>query len=238
MAFQNDIIEWSRDHRVHHKFSETNADPHNATRGFFFAHCGWLMVRKHPQVKERGKLIDISDISSDPVCAFQRKVYVPSVALMCFVIPTVIPWYFWGESAWLAYFVSGVLRYTLVLNATWLVNSAAHLWGNKPYDKHINPSENVFVSFGAIGEGFHNYHHTFPHDYATSEWGTSINLTTFFIDTMAWFGLADSLRKVSAETVERRSQRTGDGSVGYGVAKSLAQRTVTKEGSARATSVH
>jgi len=229
MAFQNDIIEWSRDHRVHHKFSETNADPHNATRGFFFAHCGWLMVRKHPAVKERGKLIDISDIVNDPVCAFQRKVYLPSVVLMCFVIPTVVPWYFWGESAWISYFVCGIFRYTAVLNATWLVNSAAHLWGNKPYDKHINPSENVFVAFGAIGEGFHNYHHTFPHDYATSEWGISINLTTLFIDAMAWLGLADSRRKVSEETVERRSQRTGDGSVGYSIAQSLVQRTVARD---------
>lgn len=48
MALQNDIFEWSRDHRVHHKHSETDADPHNANRGFFFAHVGWLMVRKHP----------------------------------------------------------------------------------------------------------------------------------------------------------------------------------------------
>ena len=72
-ALQNDIIEWSRDHRVHHKYSETDADPHNAKRGFFFAHCGWLMVRKHPDVKEKGRKVDISDLLNDPVCAFQRK---------------------------------------------------------------------------------------------------------------------------------------------------------------------
>ena len=73
MYTQNDVIEWVRDHRVHHKYSETDADPHNAKRGFFFAHCGWLMVRKHPQVKLKGRQIDISDVTSDPVCAFQRK---------------------------------------------------------------------------------------------------------------------------------------------------------------------
>lgn len=27
IAFQNSVIEWVRDHRVHHKFSDTNADP-------------------------------------------------------------------------------------------------------------------------------------------------------------------------------------------------------------------
>ena len=54
MALQNDIYEWCRDHRVHHKYSETNADPHNSRRGFFFAHMGWLMLKKHPDVREKG----------------------------------------------------------------------------------------------------------------------------------------------------------------------------------------
>lgn len=52
LAFQNDIYEWARDHRVHHKYSETDADPHNATRGFFFSHVGWLLCKKHPHVSK------------------------------------------------------------------------------------------------------------------------------------------------------------------------------------------
>jgi fatty-acid desaturase len=32
VAFQDAAIDWARDHRVHHKYSETDADPHNATR--------------------------------------------------------------------------------------------------------------------------------------------------------------------------------------------------------------
>jgi stearoyl-CoA desaturase (delta-9 desaturase) len=58
---------------VHHKFSETDADPHNATRGFFFSHVGWLLVRKHPDVKEKGKTIDMSDLEADPLLKFQKK---------------------------------------------------------------------------------------------------------------------------------------------------------------------
>lgn len=45
VAFQNSCIEWVRDHRVHHKYSDTNADPHNASRGFFFSHIGWLLCK-------------------------------------------------------------------------------------------------------------------------------------------------------------------------------------------------
>ena len=79
------------------------------------------------------------------------RYYKLSVLLMCFFIPMFVPWYLWGETLWVGYFISALLRYTLVLNATWLVNSAAHLWGNRPYDHNINPRENKFVTFSAIG---------------------------------------------------------------------------------------
>lgn len=212
MAFQNDIYEWARDHRVHHKFSETDADPHNAVRGFFFSHIGWLLVRKHPDVIEKGRKLELHDLKSDAVVMFQRKHYKLSVLLFCFGVPMFVPWYLWGESLWVGYFVPGLLRYTIVLNATWLVNSAAHMWGMRPYDKHINPRENKFVAFSAIGEGFHNYHHTFPYDYATSEFGSKLNFTTAFIDLMCSLGLAKDCKRASPEIVTARIQRTGDGS--------------------------
>uniref|UniRef100_A0A674NPX7 stearoyl-CoA 9-desaturase n=1 Tax=Takifugu rubripes TaxID=31033 RepID=A0A674NPX7_TAKRU len=249
MSFQNDIFEWARDHRVHHKFSETDADPHNAKRGFFFAHIGWLLVRKHPDVIEKGKKLDLSDLKADAVVMFQRRHrgltagtavqsqspvicghsandagednvsirlsfghYKLSVVVLCFLLPMLVPWYFWGESLAVGYFVPGLLRYSLILNATWLVNSAAHIWGNRPYDKTINPRENFMVALSAIGEGFHNYHHTFPFDYATSEFGCKLNLTTAFIDFMCFLGLARDRKSVSKDTILTRVQRTGDGS--------------------------
>ena len=130
--------------------------------------------------------------------------------LLCnILIPSVVP-VLWGESMWNAYFVSFALRYTSILHATWCVNSAAHMWGNHPYDRNIHPAENMFVSVVAVGEGFHNYHHTFPHDYSTSEYGMRINLTTAFINVCAWLGLAYNLRTVSKEAILRRRQRTGD----------------------------
>ncbi|XP_044156067.1 acyl-CoA desaturase-like [Bufo gargarizans] len=212
MAFQNDIYEWARDHRAHHKYSETDADPHNAKRGFFFAHIGWLLMKKHPDVIEKGSKLDLSDLYADEVVMFQRRHYKKLILVMCFIFPTVVPWYFWNESLYTAFYVPGLLRYTLVLNATWLVNSAAHMYGNRPYDKNINPRENKFVAIGAFGEGFHNYHHTFPYDYTSSEFGIRYNLTTCFINLMCFLGLASDCKKASKETVIARQQRTGDGS--------------------------
>lgn len=212
MACQNDLYEWTRDHRVHHKFSETHADPHNVNRGFFFAHMGWLMCKKHPDVMRKGKAVDCSDLLRDPVIRFQKKYYVPLTTFFCFYLPAVLPHYMFGETYWNAFFVSTMLRYVFSLNFTWLVNSAAHLWGCRPYDKHISPAENRFVSWAAIGEGFHNYHHTFPWDYSTSELGWKLNFTTMFIDCMAAIGLAYDLKTVPKEVIEKRKTRTGDGS--------------------------
>ena len=73
IAGQNDIFEWARDHRVHHKCSETDGDPHNATRGFFFSHVGWLMVKKHPDVIKKGKQLDLSDLYEDKIVMFQKR---------------------------------------------------------------------------------------------------------------------------------------------------------------------
>lgn len=73
VAFQNSAMHWVRDHRLHHKYSDTEADPHNATRGFFFSHMGWLLVKKNEEVRRCGKLLDMSDIYNNPVLRFQKR---------------------------------------------------------------------------------------------------------------------------------------------------------------------
>jgi len=213
VSFQNSIWEWARDHRVHHKYSETHADPHNAKRGFFFAHMGWLMCKKHPMVREKGKLLDVSDLEADPLIMWQKKYYLPIVLVVSFFIPALGPWFFWGESFVVAWCFAAQLRYCFNLHCTWLVNSAAHMWGNRPYDQTISPAENKTVAIWAFGEGWHNYHHTFPWDYKTSELGNyEFNFTTAFIDFFAWLGWAHDLKTVSHKVIEDRCKRTGDGS--------------------------
>ncbi|KAL1491760.1 hypothetical protein ABEB36_012310 [Hypothenemus hampei] len=211
LAFENSVIEWSRDHRVHHKFSETDADPHNAKRGFFFSHMGWLLCKKHPDVRTQGKKIDISDLYADPIIRFQHKYYMMLMPLICFVLPVLFPVWLWNET-WMNSFCLNIFRYIFTLHASWLVNSAAHMWGDRPYDKYINPSENLTVSILALGEGWHNYHHTFPWDYKAAELGKySVNFSTCLIDLCAKIGWAYDLKSVSEEMVKKRVLRTGDG---------------------------
>ena len=209
MAFQNPVYSWSRDHRIHHKFTETNADPYDSTKGFFFSHIGWLMCKKHPDVIKAGEKLDCSDLMADPVVYYQNKYYMQSVVLLCFVMPTIVPLYFWSESLWNAFFVAVILRYVLGLNSAWLVNSAAHKWGNRPYDINIAPTDNLAVSALALGEGYHNFHHAFPFDYSTSEWGWKVNLTTFVLDCFAKVGVVYDRRFSTKAMIEHRKSRTG-----------------------------
>ncbi|XP_058798659.1 acyl-CoA Delta-9 desaturase-like isoform X2 [Phymastichus coffea] len=212
MAGMTHFHKWIRDHRTHHKYTETSADPHNANRGFFFSHVGWLMMKRHPAVKMYGSKIDMSDIEADPVIRFFDKYYELIMCSLTFVMPTLIPVYGWNET-WYVAIHAVIIRYVWLLNATFLVNSFAHMWGNRPYNRNIKPTENGTVSFFTLGEGWHNYHHSFPWDYKAAELpGYGLNPSTAFIETMAFLGLAYDLKTPSRELVEKVSINKGDGS--------------------------
>jgi len=191
IANQTSIFHWARDHRIHHKFAETKADPHNASRGFFFAHVGWLLLKKDPAVREAGRTMDFSDLLADPLVYWQNKLDPWFTLYMCFVWPAQIASYFWGEQFWNAFFVAGVLRWAIVLHFTFLANAAGHLYGDHPYDALSYAGENAIVSIISLGEGWHNWHHKYPFDYACSEFGISsqFNPSKLLIDVMAKVGL-------------------------------------------------
>merc|ERR1712023_461988 len=109
--------------------------------------------------------------------------------------------------------VAGALRYCVVLHFTWLVNSAAHLYGSRPYDPASNPAENGWVSIAAIGEGWHNWHHAFPFDYAASEFGVlmQFNPTKLFIDACASLGFAWDLKRATGMWDLRKQKFEEDG---------------------------
>ena len=104
------IYAWVRNHRAHHKYSDTDADPHNSRRGFFFSHIGWLLVRKHPEVIAHGKTIKMDDMDNDPVVQFQKKYAEILATIFTLFVPTLIPYLFWNESFYTAFYVN-MFRY-------------------------------------------------------------------------------------------------------------------------------
>jgi stearoyl-CoA desaturase (delta-9 desaturase) len=196
MANQGSIYKWARDHRAHHKHVDTDMDPHNAENGFWYSHMGWLFSRKSPEVILAGRNVFTADLDKNKVVQFQKRNYPWFGPFMSFIFPCLVTGAYNGDY-WSGFWVCGFARYIWVLHATWFVNSLAHLWGDRPY-LPILPAENLFVSLCAMGEGWHNYHHAYPYDYSTSEYGMwKWNPTTVFLDTLAMFGLVTDRRKAT-----------------------------------------
>merc|ERR1712176_46676 len=142
--------------------------------------------------------INISDLYGDAVVMFQKKADPFWNLFWCFGFPGFLA-LLWGDTIWNGFLVGGVFRYCCMLNATWAVNSVVHAFGNRPYNASHATTENGWVSLFALGEGWHNWHHSFSWDYATSELGAlqQFNPTKMFIDLMAFFGLAWGRKRAS-----------------------------------------
>lgn len=189
-AHQGSVYHWVRDHRMHHRYTDSELDPHSIQYGFWYSHIGWLFFQKNQQLRDAAKKIDMSDIEKDALVMFQKKHYTTLSTLFCFVLPTLYGYSAWN-SLWVGYFYFGVIRWILLLHATWCVNSVAHLWGTTPYNTNLSSRQNTFTSLVAVGEGWHNYHHSYPYDYRASEFGWWIqwNPTTVLLDGLSLLGL-------------------------------------------------
>jgi len=200
ICYQGSILSWAINHRLHHAYAETDVDPHNSSRGFFYSHIGWLLLKKHPDRLEAEKKVDASDLWEDPLVRYQHYCDPWYAFYIVWFFPAQVAYYCWGEDYWNGVFVAGALRYCVVLHFTFLVNSAAHLWGDRPYDSNSVAADNVLVTILAGGEGWHNWHHKYPFDYATSEFGISVqfNPSKLVIDMGAMLGLVWNRKRATS----------------------------------------
>lgn len=142
-------MDWARDHRMHHKYSETDADPHNASRGFFFSHIGWLLVRKHPELTKKGKGLDLSDLRSDKILMFQKKWVQKSFKYFCqvclfFIGNNEVFWYFY-----IYYFFGIILKHLVYYNDG--VKSFRKFWISRDFFYFlINLNCNSFLKHGSV----------------------------------------------------------------------------------------
>jgi stearoyl-CoA desaturase (delta-9 desaturase) len=188
MASQGTAINWVKEHRTHHRNEEKNGDPYNINKGFWHAHVGWLIKEADEITKSEIAKTDVSDLKKKQILVFQERYYTWLWILIALVIPTLLC-SLWDD----AYngFLTNFIRIVLVLNFTWFVNSLAHYEGNRQYDNTLKACDNLFVSIITMGEGWHNYHHSYPKDYRASP-ADKYNPTTCFIDFTRKLGLSDN----------------------------------------------
>jgi len=208
-ANQGTIYHWARDHRAHHKWTDTPADPHDTTRGFFYAHIGWLLLPKTPELKEKGGGIPCGDLLADPVVGFQKwaEEKFMFMELLSFGLPTLYSKIMYDDVL-LGFLVHGMLRWLITLHATWCVNSVAHFFGEATYDQASSARQSLFTALVAVGEGWHSYHHKYPWDYATSELGLhrQWNPSKLFIDFGCLLGQVKHLKRADHKAREARGE--------------------------------
>ena len=136
VTMNGSCFSFARDHRNHHKWPATHADPKNPGRGFFYAHIGWWMLRKRPEVIEYGNKVPINDMLEEKMLMFQHRYYIPLMLISAFIIPVTIPILVWNEDPLIS-FASTIIRIIVVLHHLFSVNSFAHFFGHRPYNKLV-----------------------------------------------------------------------------------------------------
>lgn len=196
-AFEGSVLEWSTDHRNHHRYTDTDKDPYNIQRGFWFAHIGWLFFL---DVSQRD-FSNVSDLAADKLLRWQHRFYIPVAFCVGFLLPTLVAG-LWGD--WLGGFiVAGALRITFSHHTTFFINSICHLWGKRTFSDKQSARDNWVTAILTFGEGYHNFHHQFPIDYRNGVRFYHFDPTKWTIKLMQWCGLAQDLKTVSDRIIFR-----------------------------------
>jgi stearoyl-CoA desaturase (delta-9 desaturase) len=199
MAIQNSILIWCAGHRPHHKFvDDVEQDPYSAKRGLWFSHMGW-MVRNYPSGDPDFSYV--RDLERDPIVAFQHRYYVPIVLAMNIGLVALVGWA--SGDLWGTLLLAGFVRLVLNHHFTFFINSLAHYWGTQPYTDENTARDNPALAFLTYGEGYHNFHHIFTHDYRNGIKWYDFDPTKWLIRALAFFGLATKLRVTPQVTIER-----------------------------------
>ncbi|KAJ6486729.1 delta 9-fatty acid desaturase protein [Mycena sanguinolenta] len=201
-AVEGSIKWWSRGHRAHHRYTDTELDPYNAGQGFWYSHMGWMLIKP----RRKPGVADVSDLSKNEVVRWQHRYYISLILLMSFVLPTAIPWLCWGDARG-GYFYAGFARLLFVHHSTFCVNSLAHWLGESPFDDKHSPRDHLITALCTIGEGYHNFHHQFPMDYRNAIKWYQYDPTKWFIWVCQQLGLASHL-KVFPDNEVRKGQLT------------------------------
>ena len=186
LAMQGGPAKWVSTHRVHHAFSDRPQDPHSPKRGFWWAHMLWLFAYDEVLDHPTKSLRYVPEIARDKVhMSIEKTMVLQSVLLgtLLFALGG-LPWLVWGL----------FFRATFVYHATWLVNSAAHLWGYQTYDTNEGSRNNWWVALLSYGEGWHNNHHAYLSSAAHGLRWWEFDITYVIIRVMARLGLASRIR--------------------------------------------
>ena len=195
VVVQRPVIEWARVHRVHHRYSDTELDPHNINQGFFYAHMGWIF-QKTPLANDYST---VPDLLNDPLALWQRKYYwwlvlifgVGTSTLIGAMIGRPLGGFLWGFA----------LRMVTQNHIIYSINSWAHTFGRQTYSTKFEARDSFLLALISNGEGYHSFHHRFANDYRNGWRWFHWDPSKWFIGFLSWFGLTTNLRRTPSDQI-------------------------------------
>jgi stearoyl-CoA desaturase (delta-9 desaturase) len=187
LCWQGGPIKWVGEHRIHHKHSDHDHDPHSPKHGFNWAHAFWCVMKVPAGYEPRNAA---KDLQRDKGTAWiDRNHAWPQFVLAALLmgVGTLVGGWMLGLS-WLIWGVA--VRTVFVFHATWFVNSAAHTWGYRNYETDDDSRNNWWVAILSFGEGWHNNHHASQRSAAHGQKWYEIDPTYMTIKVLSWVGLA------------------------------------------------
>ena len=159
---------------------------------------GWILFKVNPVPP----LDNVADLRKDKLVMWQYrwdKLLAVGVGLL---LPTAIGFISNGWVGALAgLLVVGALRVFLVQQSTFFINSLCHTVGAQPYSTKCSARDSTVMAFFTFGEGYHNFHHEFQHDYRNGVKTWCFDPTKWSIWLLQKVGLASSLRRVPPSRV-------------------------------------
>ena len=189
-ALENTVVNWSADHRIHHSHVDDERDPYNITKGFWWAHIGWIFFKNPPIPRSV-----VRDLLDDPLVRWQDRYYVFIGLGVAIGIPLAVGLLTGNVLGCLL--IGGVLRIVVSHHGTFFINSLCHMIGRQPYSKEHSARDSPIMAVLAFGEGYHNYHHSFPFDYRNGIRSWHFDPAKWMIWGLERVGLATNLRRAS-----------------------------------------
>ena len=197
-AFEHSVLVWAADHRRHHKFVDHEEDPYDISKGFFHAHIGWILFK----LQEDTPLEYANDLRQDRLIQWQHRHYYLIATLTCFALPALLGFVWGGATAAIgSLLLAGVARVVIVNHSTFFINSLCHTLGRRPYSSKCTARDSAIMAVLTMGEGYHNFHHAFQHDYRNGVKPWQWDPTKWAIWTLNQLGLAGQLRRVPIQRI-------------------------------------
>ena len=197
-AFENCALAWVSDHRRHHKHVDHDEDPYDISKGFWHAHIGWILFKLHPEPPYD----NVNDLRKDSLVQWQDRYYVAIAVGFGFVLPALLGYWHGGAAGALGGFLlAGVARVVAVQHMTFFINSLCHTVGNQPYSNKCSARDSWFMAIFTFGEGYHNYHHEFQHDYRNGVKWWQWDPTKWTIWTLEKLHMVEGLRRVPEDKI-------------------------------------